>query len=269
MLMNGIQIMMTTMRVWLVTVSVALLCAPLGLMAAQPAAGPEKGSKAETAPKSWAFTPDPALPNVLILGDSISIGYTHDVRALLAGKANVYRPLSPDGRMADNCSGTTKGIVSIDHWLEGHSWKVIHFNFGLHDMKHVAAPGDDAATSRPSDPRQASPEQYKKNLETIVQKLKATGAHLIFATTTPVVPGTLNPLREPEAPALYNKAALEVMARHGIEVDDLYALSLPQIARIQLPKNVHFTPEGSRVLAGQVAKVIEKALERTRPQRSK
>lgn len=33
----------------------------------------------------------PGLPRVLLIGDSISIGYTEPVRMELAGKANVHR----------------------------------------------------------------------------------------------------------------------------------------------------------------------------------
>jgi len=212
------------------------------------------------ASRPWSFTPDPALPNVLILGDSISIGYTLDVRELLKGKANVFRPLTADGKNAENCSGTTKGVKSIDRWLGDRKWDVIHFNFGLHDLKHVAEPGDDTATSRPLDPRQASVRQYQENLEIIVKKLKATGARLIFATTTPVAPGTTNPLREPEEPPRYNAAAVEIMNANGIAVNDLFAFCEPRLEKIQLPKNVHFTADGYRALAEQVTAVIEREL---------
>ena len=34
----------------------------------------------------------PGLPRVLLIGDSISLGYTLDVRELLTDKANVHRP---------------------------------------------------------------------------------------------------------------------------------------------------------------------------------
>jgi uncharacterized protein (DUF39 family) len=54
---------------------------------------------------------------------------------------------------------------------------------------------------------QATVAQYTKNMEALVGKLKATGARLIFATTTPVAPGTINPLRETDAPQRYNAAA--------------------------------------------------------------
>lgn len=231
------------------------------LTAAEAPARPEQGSKAEEKKQSWTFTPDPKLPDVLILGDSISIGYTLGVRALLAGKANVFRPLSKDGKSAENCSGTTKGVTSLDRWLGDRKWDVIHFNFGLHDLKHVAKPGADAATSNATDPRQADVEQYQKNLEAIVPKLKATGARLVFANTTPVAPGTASPLREPDAPPRYNAAALEVMQAHGIRVNDLHAFCLPQLEKLQLPKNVHFTTAGSKVLAEQVAGVIREELQ--------
>lgn len=221
-------------------------------------AAPEKGSTAERAKSQWTFTPDANLPNVLILGDSISIGYTLDVREVLKGKANVFRPLSGDGKGPENCSGTTKGVQSIDRWLGDRKWAVIHFNWGLHDLKHVAQPGADKATSNPNDPPQATVEQYTKNLEAIVKKLKATGARLVFATTTPVPPGT--GIRDTGAEARYYEAALKIMKANGIRVNDLCAFCQPQLDKLQLPKNVHFSAAGSRALAGQVAKAIEEEL---------
>lgn len=223
---------------------------------------PEKGSTAETnkAKENWEMTPDPSLPNVLILGDSISIGYTLEVRKLLAGKANVFRPLKGNG--PENCSGTTAGVQNIDRWLEGQKWNVIHFNWGLHDLKHVDKDDPNKASSKAEDPVQATVEAYSKNLESIVKKLQAAGAKLIFATTTPVAPGTTNPLREPTSPAVYNAAAVKIMKENNIVVNDLYSFCLPQLDKIQLPKNVHFKPEGSTVLAKEVAKKITEALEK-------
>lgn len=215
---------------------------------------------AEEVKPSWEFTPDPSLPDVLILGDSISVGYTLEVRALLKDKANVFRPMKADGKSAENCSGTTKGVKSIDRWLGDRKWTVIHFNFGLHDLKHVAKAGDETATSNAQHPRQASVRQYRENLESIVTKLKASGARLVFATTTPVPPGATNPLREPEEPPRYNAAALEIMKANNISVNDLFAFCEPRLGKIQLPRNVHFTPAGSKAIAEQVAKAIEREI---------
>src|SRR5210317_211530 len=78
----------------------------------------------------WVRAGYKSLHNVLILGDSISIGYTPFVKELLKGEANVQRPIHPNGR-AENCQGTLNGVKHIDRWLEDTQWDVIHFNFGL------------------------------------------------------------------------------------------------------------------------------------------
>jgi len=235
---------------------IAVLLAPL---TSTIGAAPEKGSKAETDKSSvWLFTPDPALPNVLILGDSISIGYTLQVREILKGKANVFRPVR--GKRALNCNGTIYGVANLDKWLAEQKWSVIHFNWGLHDLKHVKQPGTSKKSNNPKDPTQATLEVYAQNMEAIVKKLKSTEARLVFATTTPVVPGTLNPLRTPEAPVRYNAAALKIMKKNNIPVNDLHAFALPNLKKWQLPKNVHFKRPGSKALAEKVASVIAKEL---------
>ena len=205
------------------------------------------------------------LPNVLILGDSISIGYTPFVKEMLAGKANVARPVMQDGE-AENCEGTTKGVQNLERWLTTagagnsiHQWDIIHFNFGLHDIKHVD-PVTGENSNNPKDPRQAELKQYKKNLEIIVEKLKATGATLIFATTTPYPDNVGGPLRDPGMSAKYNDAAVKIMNRNGIIVDDLYTFMLPRMNELQLPENVHFTPEGYQALARKVVERINEVL---------
>jgi dienelactone hydrolase len=94
----------------------------------------------------------------------------------------------------------------------------------------------------------------------LVAKLKATGARLVFATTTPVVPDSAGPLRHPADPVRYNAAARRIIRGDTAEVNDLYVFSLPRLAEIQRPNNVHFTPEGSKLLAEQVATKIRGAL---------
>ncbi len=202
---------------------------------------------------SWSFTRD-SLPKVLILGDSISIGYYPFVRDLLKEKAEVIRPFKEDGK-AENCQGTTNGIANIDRWIGDEKWDVIHFNFGLHDIKHV-----DLDSGKNSDklehPRQAEPKQYKKNLKQITKKLKATGAKLIFATTTPYPENVGGPLRKYGDAEIYNKVALKIMRQSKIPVNDLYGFVLPKMDQIQRPQNVHFTEAGSKALAGQVSENI-------------
>jgi acyl-CoA thioesterase-1 len=91
--------------------------------------------------------------------------------------------------------------------------------------------------------------------------MQATGARLIFATTTPVPKnGVISPSRRFGSIESYNIAALKVMKEAGVAVNDLNGFITPQVATLQRPNDVHFTEEGSARLAGQVAAVLEKAL---------
>ncbi len=198
------------------------------------------------------------LPNVLIIGDSISIGYTPFVREMLKYRANVYRPMMDDEK-PENCEGTTKGVQNTDRWIRNTKWDVIHFNFGLHDIKHVD-PVTGENSNNPKHPQQAPLKKYKQNLEIIVEKLKATGAKLIFATTTPYPDVVEGPLRKPGMPVKYNREAVKIMNKNNIIINDLYAFMLPRMSELQLPNNVHFKETGSFELAKKVRERIIEAI---------
>lgn len=219
----------------------------------------EPGSAEEQAKgKKWNCTPDENLPNVLLIGDSISIGYTLQTRELLAGKANVYRPILEGKDEPWNCGHTGSILGGIDRMLAGPKWDVIHFNTGLHDLKRINR-AKNGKHDDPTIPSVFSLEQYRKNLEQIVLRLKKTGATLIFATTTPY-PDGVYPCRLPEDAVKYNAVALDVMKRHDVIINDLHSASLPHLKEWQLEKNVHFNTAGKQELAERVAKAIEKQL---------
>ena len=176
----------------------------------------------------------------------------------------VVRPMAnPEKGRAENCEGTTKGVKAIERWLalEGGDWDVIHFNFGLHDLKRVD-PKTRRNSNDPADPNQADLATYTSQLTTIVEALEATGATLILATTTPVPTGGVRPHRDPEDVERYNDRARSIAKPRGIVVDDLYSFALPRLAELQEPVNVHFTAEGSAALGGEVARVIRSAARR-------
>ncbi len=200
----------------------------------------EKKTAAKKAPDpAYAPVTDvPGLPRVLLIGDSISIGYTVAVQKQLQGMANVHR-------IPENGGPTTNGLAKLKKWLGAGQWDVIHFNWGLHDLKYM-----------PEGNRQVEPEQYEKNLRELVRQLKATRAKLIWCSTTPVPDGELSPPRKVDDVALYNDIAARVMKDNGVATDDLNAHATPRLAEIQRPQNVHFTPEGSEYLAKQVAASI-------------
>ena len=191
-------------------------------------------------------------PKVLIIGDSISIGYTKPLADILADKATVVH--NPG-----NAQHSAYGLANLDKWLGSTQWDVIHFNHGLHDLKYVDEQGKNTS-SKQTGHIQIPVQQYEKNMAAIVARLKKTGAKLIFATTTPYPDRPAGPLREAGQAEKYNQAALRVMAKHNIPVNDLHAFALPRLKQLQKPRNVHFKPEGSRALAQEVAKHILKAL---------
>ncbi len=185
---------------------------------------------------------DSRLPRVLLIGDSISMGYTIPVRELLQGVANVQR-------IPTNGGPTIRGWDRLDEWLGKQKWDVIHFNWGLHDLKIM----DDGQHQVPLD-------YYRLTLERLVKRLKATGARLIWASTTPVPEGDVQPKRVPMDVVRYNEVARQIMEANDIPIDDLYAFALPRLSEIQQSVNVHFTEDGSRALAKQVTEHIQNAL---------
>ena len=179
---------------------------------------------------AWDFVKDdPKLPRVLLIGDSVSRGYTQPTRQVLAGKANVHRAPA-------NCGPTASGVKNLDVWLGDGKWDVIHFNFGIHDRATPAA-------------------DYVKRLEEIVGRLEKTGAKLIWASTTPIPD---NPAQKQTAQSIVEKNALaaEVMKKHGIPTDDLFAAITPRLAELQNPNDVHFKGEGYDFLGAKVGEAI-------------
>ena len=182
-------------------------------------------------------------PRVLLIGDSISIGYADTVRTLLDGVAEVHGlPIAT--------KSSTRGLAEIDSHLNKMEWDLVHFNWGLNDLEQDA----------PGEPR-VSLERYEKNLSKLLSRLKNTGAVLIWASTTPVPQGAS--ARTPGDAAKYNAVAATVMQNQNVLFNDLYAFALPRLETIQQKADVHFTKKGYAVLAEEVARHVKRALPST------
>lgn len=230
---------------------------------------------------------DPTLPNVLIIGDSISLHYTPFVVAELAGKANVFHS---GGKWGCNASSTTvslkkqkaSGKHAIELWLDFQAnthfcgkkapgapkprdydlskmnlkWDVVVANWGLWDVSRYGGPDSKIATSL---------EQYRENMETLFRCMAATEAPLIWASTTPVPPMNLRNRRDEDVVA-FNAVAAAVAKKHEAEICDLYSLVKPKITpewrKKNDPNEVHFSKElGSPFLGKQVAAAVLAALD--------
>ena len=193
----------------------------------------------------------PGLPRVLLIGDSISMQYTLGVRELLNGTANLHRP-------AQNCRSTRQTLAELDDYLDGGRWDVIHFNWGIHDITHLDSEGKVAPP--PEGKHQVPLDQYGRNTRTLVQRLKKTGARLIWASTTPIGRQTESKgYRRDRDVTAYNAAAAKVMQDFDVATNNLYALVKLQ-AESLLSDGVHFKPEGAEALAEAVAAAIRKQL---------
>lgn len=196
---------------------------------------------------------DPSLPNILLIGDSISGGYEKQVKLALAGKANVVKN-------EGNAEWSGTGIKKIDSYLGDTKWDIIHFNWGLWDLYGWEY-----------DKEERSPEAYAKRLDQLVTRMKQTNAKLIWATTTPACKDAEQTMLKrfkkevvitPEQQAKYSEAALEVMKRHGVEINDLYSHILPTLDQHSgSPHDVHFNGAGNGHLAKKVIATLEQAIE--------
>lgn len=176
---------------------------------------------------------------VMLLGDSLRMGYEPIVRKMLEGRAEVSGP-SENGRWA----GYT--LNSFRFWIPSMPKPdLIHWNNGLWDL------GDDYHLGRPF----SLPEEYESALERMVTVINKTfpEAKIIMATTMP----TDNP--DSSDIESYNEILKKVAERHNIPVDDLFPIPKKDPSLIG-PDHIHLTPEGFETVAQKVVQSMEEYL---------
>lgn len=183
--------------------------------------------------------PDPKLPNVLLLGDSLSRNYFPEVTKELADTANVYL-------MA---SSTSVGDPRLPHeirefvTMENVPFRVVHFNNGMHGWDYTEAQY-----------RAAFPEFLRT-----VRSLVASDADLVWATITPVQPKAFNGATNERVDARNAIAQAFITAAH-IRIDDQHALMMQH--RDLYQDTVHFNDAGSKLMGEQAAASIRELLKK-------
>jgi len=174
--------------------------------------------------------------------------YQKEVISQLGDDYEVYAP-------KENCRFSLYVLNSLRFWLsEFPAPDVIHFNAGLWDT----------AVLYPEDGCFVSAEDYIKNLTLIVRELKKTGAKLIFATSTPVsnekavLPGPMPPAHRNQDIIHYNTAAVEVLKKEDIVINDLFSLMYPQKEKYLSDDMIHPNAEGVKLLGSAVAQAIKR-----------
>ena len=193
------------------------------------------------------------MKKILIIGDSISIGYTPFVKESLAGEATVtHNP--------GNAQHTGTGMKKLDDWLGDEKWDIIQFNWGLWDLCYRSSASKvQGKRDKINGTITFSIDEYQQNLRQLVNELKDTGAKLIFVTTTYVPENEAGRFAGDDL--RYNKAAVEVMKENKIPVNDIWRASKKIHSKYgQAPDNVHYTEEGYKLLADKIVDFLQKEI---------
>jgi predicted amidohydrolase/dienelactone hydrolase/lysophospholipase L1-like esterase len=190
------------------------------------------------------------LPKVVLVGDSIRLGYAPNVARKLDGVAVVVSPKA-------NAGNSATLLKNLDQWVIREKPDVVHFNCGLHDLKKSKKDGS----------YQVGIEEYERNLRAIVGRLRAeTRATIVFALTTPIDEAR-HARRSEDFERLdadvrrYNDVARRVMLAAGMPIHDLdtiVRLAVPE--QLLSPDGTHYTPAGYERLADAVADCVRRQL---------
>jgi len=191
---------------------------------------------------------------VLIIGDSISMGYTPQVWRSFQGKALVtHNP--------GNAQHSGTGLEKIEEWIGDEEWDLIQMNWGLWDLVYRHP---DAKVYGNRDKINGkitfSVEEYAANLDQIIIRVKElTDAKLVFVTTTYVPEEEAG--RNSADVERYNEAAKAVMKKHGILVHDLYPASVAIHKEFGLGiQDVHYTERGYNELGNLIVTFLSDQL---------
>jgi len=223
------------MRLVFAIAAFCLLCLP-GRLTAQVAT-----SRTEEIEWTWEVRPahaDAKLPNVLLLGDSITRAYFPEVQRQLDGVANVYLMASSasvgDPRLGPQIEAFSRA--------EAVTFSVVHFNNGMHGWAYSEA-----------EYREAFP-AFLREIQAIAPK-----AALIWATSTPVKketePGPTNARVDAR-----NAIVESIVKPAAIAIDDQHGLMLKHAGLYQ--DAVHFSEQGAALQGQQAAGLIRELLKK-------
>ncbi len=196
------------------------------------------------------------IPKILIIGDSISIGYTPFVKQCLVEKAIVeHNP--------GNAQHTGTGLKNIEEWIGDEDWDIIQFNWGLWDLcyrdQDSKVQGNrDKITGKITH----SLETYRSNLDSLVKTIKQlSDAKLIFVTTSYVPEEEAGRFKEDALK--YNEVAIEIMNKHNVLVNDIFKKSVGIHKRFgKGSDDVHYIRRGYEKLGKCISKFLSREIKK-------
>ena len=213
--------------------AVGIAALPVTLIA--PSYAQNRLSTPEEIEWTWEVRPahvDSKLPNVLLVGDSITRNYYPETQRQLSGVANVYL-MATSASVGDPRLAGQLADFSV---MEAVHFEVVHFNNGMHGWTY-------------------SEKDYRAAFPSFLAALRAIapGASFVWATTTPVradaVPGPTSARIDAR-----NSIAQIFIRDAGIAVDDQHELMTHHSD--QYEDAVHFNPAGAAIQGRQAAQCI-------------
>ena len=189
------------------------------------------------------------MPLVILIGDSIRMGYQRVVQEELRAEAEVWGPTQN--------GGTSSNVLAhLDEWVISQNPDIVHLNCGLHDIKREFGVKDNNVPLK----------EYQENVEQILQTiLEKTKAKVIWVMTTPVNERWHHERKgfdrfEADVEA-YNQEATQIAQKPGVRINNLHAVVMEAGRdRLLQQDGVHFTEEGSALLGSAVAEAIRSCL---------
>ncbi len=174
------------------------------------------------------------LPRILLIGDSITEGYSTIVREILSGQC--YVDYFATSYAVD--SKIYQTLVSA--FINDNTYEIIHYNHGLHG-KNMSA---------------------KNYLEGVKKCLNNIKCKIILALTTEVLNEDNIGVDETWKDKIKerNEALKNISIEYGCSITDLYTLSKKISSEFREKDGVHFTKNGYKLLAEQVVKNIKENL---------
>ncbi len=186
------------------------------------------------------------MKKIVLIGDSIRMGYDKYVKDALSGVAEVYYP-------EENCKFAEYVLRYAHEWKTAGKWgddvDLVHWNAGLWDALELF--GDEPLTSL---------DYYGEAIARIDKRLRMLfpKAKIVFATSTKVIEEMASKdfFRHNSVIEKYNNKAIEALKDTDAYINDLYAIS-KTIGKEYHSDFVHYyTDRGREMLGGKVLSVI-------------
>ena len=195
------------------------------------------------------------MKKVLLLGDSIRMGYDDYVKELLDGKCEVFYNARDNGRFV------TYTLWQMNQMFHDYGpFDLVHWNNGYWDMN----------IEPPMETPLFSVEEYSYFLRRMVHEIRKNKSKVIFALTTPILEagtaadhtgtGALSIRYNDVWVQEYNNAAKKIMVEEKVPINDLYTLCKKDKNYYKCQDMLHLTEEGYHRCATQIAEMILKEL---------